>query len=182
VSNTPTKDDYMAVAHVERDETGTKVEPEQQPAQVRGSIPVVVNLGVANPDGGAPIITKADLAHGISANYTRDTTAGELAEEQITRCTLCRFFDRDKLQRTAKSEAMRVDVAQNLIALGYTNSPQRAAVLARAVGWCSVHAAIAHPEAHCAQFKPRRFAAEVKAANAKREQILKGAQGKLGKE
>lgn len=176
--------DQLAIAHVEKDEDGTVVEPEQQPVQQRGALPITVNLGV--PDFAAveegrqaqgPLITQRDLPHGIPAAFTRESSAGQIANEVRQRCVNCKHFDLDKIQTSGKIEQARVEIAQTLIKLGYTSDLIRAAEVATRVGFCKQLVALAHPDACCDQFREARFGTEAKASRSLFDQIMAAAQG-----
>lgn len=180
-------EDLLAIAHVEKDEDGTNVEPEQQPAQQRGVLPISVNLGVADINAEAegrkangPIITQRNLQHGIDASFTRETSAGQVANEIRRRCVNCKHFDLDKLQSSPKIEQARVEITQTLISLGYTSDLIKAAEMATRVGFCKQRTVMACPDGCCDQFVEARFTPEAKASRSKFDQIMAAAQGRIG--
>jgi hypothetical protein len=171
--NKPTPDSYIAVAHVETDDSGTKVEPELQPAQQRGAMTVPLNLGVAQPHG-PPLITKYNVGVQL-AHYTRDTTAGGLADQLFRVCENCRHFNDVRLHEGDNVAGKELELAEKLIELNYSRGPNEAMAMAKRFGVCEARHMLAHPLTEaCPMFKTRRFD---KRAFEKRDEILNAAAG-----
>jgi hypothetical protein len=175
------KIDGIAVGHTERDETGTKIEPEAQQAVQVGSMPVHVNLGVADHErvnGGRPTITKANagtLAH--AGQVKRTTSAGMAAKEAVVMCANCRFFDVEAVQSKARNPHVadsHIAVSATLIKLGRTLPD--AQMEARTVGMCRQADCLAMPYASCNLF--RQHPAMKRVLAWARDRILRAAQGR----
>lgn len=82
--------EFVEVAHVPRDETGTKVEAEEQPAREVTPTPVEANAGSSAlaPGEAAPVGT-------MRGSIVVETTAGDMAQDTATRCDLCDHFRHD---------------------------------------------------------------------------------------
>lgn len=153
----------LAVHHIDRDATGTKMEPEQQVVEQIGSTAVRVNLGVPDFVAGASKIQKAldpnvaTLASKLTdgggllkmGRIERQVSAAQAAAEATTQCGFCRNWDYDSLQEPKKHKFGAQGVADSRIALarGYMQTgmfeglgPQEAQAeaeaMARASGIC----------------------------------------------
>jgi hypothetical protein len=172
----------LAVTHTDRDEKGDKIEPEEQQATQICSMPIHVNLGVADfnrVNGGRPIVTRENagvMAH--MGSVKRVTNAQTVARDATVRCSNCRFYDVPAAQSSSKNPHVndtRTAIAKGLVEHGDTLAA--AEIRARVAGRCHQHDGFSVPEFSCTHFRPTGDLR--KALGWVRDRIMRAAQGKI---
>lgn len=88
------KSEFFEIAKDARDESGAKLEPEQQPALI-----------VQNVEGGAGARVQGAEVGSIPLQIARATTAGELAEQRARLCHNCKHWNRTAWNKLIKDAA-----------------------------------------------------------------------------